>query len=310
MTPVFDSLVPVFLIIGLGWLLKTTQIVEERHWSGLERVTYLVFFPAVIVDTLTSADLSDVPVLGVAGALVSAILVVSVGLIAAQPVLSRFAGIDGPSFTSLFQGSTRWNTFVALAVAGSLYGARGLAVMAVAIAAMVPLLNVLAVSVLTRYAGGTRQGARRILASLAVNPFIWSCALGLILNAIDLTPPKTTATTLKIVGQASLAAGLLVVGAGLDLRRLIAPRFVHVLAIGLKLIVLPLVAIGAAFALGLEGPDLATAAIAASVPTAGASYVLAKQMNGNAALMAEIIVSQTLVALVTMPFIIGLVSKN
>ena len=41
------------------------------------------------------------------------------------PLLERRLGTDGPAFTSLFQGATRWQTFVALAVAGNLYGDSG-----------------------------------------------------------------------------------------------------------------------------------------------------------------------------------------
>src|SRR4051794_21771814 len=157
MASVFASLVPVFLIIATGWLCRITGFVDEKHWVGMERVTYVVFFPALVIDTLARADLASVPVLSVGGALIGSILLMSGGLILARPALQRVLDLDGPSFTSLFQGSTRWNTFVAIAIAGSLFGQRGVTLMAVAIAAMVPLLNVLALYAFVRYAGGPRQ---------------------------------------------------------------------------------------------------------------------------------------------------------
>jgi predicted permease len=46
--------------------------------------------------------------------------------------------------------------------------------------------------------------------------------------------------------------------------------------------------------------------IAASVPSASAAYVLARQMGGNAPLMAEILTIQTLMALISMPVLISL----
>jgi predicted permease len=46
--------------------------------------------------------------------------------------------------------------------------------------------------------------------------------------------------------------------------------------------------------------------IAASVPSASAAYVLARQMGGNAGLMAEILTLQTLLALASMPLLISL----
>jgi malonate transporter and related proteins len=163
MSAILASLIPTFLIIATGWLCRATNFVSEQHWAGLERVTYVIFFPALIIDTLSRADLSSVPVLGVGGALIGAILTMAALVLALRPVLERRLGIDGPSFTSIFQGATRWNTFVGLAVAGSLFGQRGIALIAVAIAAMVPLLNLLAFYVFIRFAGRPRQSPWDIL---------------------------------------------------------------------------------------------------------------------------------------------------
>jgi len=306
MSAVFASLIPTFLIIATGWLCRVTNVVSEQQWTGLERATYLIFFPALIIDTLARADLSSVPVLGVGGALVGSILAMAGLVLALRPLLARRAGIDGPSFTSIFQGSTRWNTFVALAVAGSLFGQRGIALIAVAIAAMVPLLNLLAFYVFIRFAGRPKQSPRAILRSFAVNPFIWSCAIGLTLNLIVPPLPKPVTVYVELLGRAALAAGLLIVGAGLDIRRLAKPGLPHLVTTGLKLVLMPLMAVFLARSAGVRGDDLVVTVIAASVPTASAAYVLARQMGGNAPLMAEILTLQTLLALATMPLMIAL----
>jgi len=306
MSAVFASLVPTFLIIATGWLCRTTSFVGEQQWAGLERATYVIFFPALIVDTLARADLASVPVLGVGGALVGSILLMAGLVLALRPLLTRYAGIDGPSFTSIFQGATRWNTFVALAVAGSLFGQRGIALIAVAIAAMVPLLNLLAFYVFIRFAGRPKQSPRDILLSFAKNPFIWSCTLGLVLNLLLPPLPKPIAVYIDLLGRAALAAGLLIVGAGLDIRRLAKPGLPHVLAAGLKLFLMPVMAVLIARLAGVGGNDLIVTIIAASVPSAAAAYVLARQMGGNAPLMAEILTLQTLLALGSMPLMIAL----
>jgi len=306
MSAVFASLIPTFLIIATGWLCRTTNFLSEQQWAGLERATYVIFFPALIVDTLSRADLTSVPVLGVGGALVGSILLMAGLVLALRPMLGRYAGIDGPSFTSIFQGATRWNTFVALAVAGSLFGQRGIALIAVAIAAMVPLLNLLAFYVFIRFAGRARQSPWEILRSFATNPFIWSCALGLALNLLAPPLPKPIAVYIDMMGRASLAAGLLIVGAGLDIRRLAKPGLPHAVATACKLLLMPIFAMTFAHYAGISGDDMVVTIIAASVPTATAGYVLARQMGGNAPLMAEILTLQTLLALGSMPLLISL----
>ena len=90
------------------------------------------------------ADRRSMPVLGMGSSLVLAILSVAALLLLARPLLAR-AGIDGPAFTSIFQGSVRWNTFVGLALAAGLQGRTGTTLMAIAVASMIPLLNVMCV---------------------------------------------------------------------------------------------------------------------------------------------------------------------
>jgi len=306
MSAILASLIPTFLIIATGWLCRATSFVSESQWAGLERVTYVIFFPALIIDTLSRADLSSVPVLGVGGALVGSILTMAVLVLAIRPVLERRFGIDGPSFTSIFQGATRWNTFVGLAVAGSLFGQRGIALIAVAIAAMVPLLNLLAFYVFIRFAGRPRQSPWDILRSFIANPFIWSCAIGLALNLLAPPLPKPVAGYIDVIGRAALASGLLIVGAGLDIRRLASPGLPHALTAALKLVLMPVMAVTLARFIGVTGDDLVVTVVAASVPSASAAYVLARQMGGNAGLMAEILTLQTLIALISMPLLISL----
>jgi predicted permease len=308
MPSIIDSLVPVFLVIATGWLTRVSGFIADRDWSGLEKVTFYVFFPAIIVDTLARADLRTVPVLGVGAALVGAILTIAAVLLILRRFLQQSIGLDGPGFTSLFQGSTRWNTFVALAAASSLFGARGVTLMAVAIAAMVPLLNTLAIYVLVRFAGGPPQTPRQILRTFMTNPFIWSCAIGLALNVSAVPLPKPVASFVDILGGAALGAGLLIVGAGLDARRLARPQPVHLLSMATKLVMLPLIAVTLAKTLGVDGLDLSVTAIAASVPTASGAYVMARQMGGDAALMAELITIQTVAALITMPVMLALLT--
>jgi len=59
---------------------------------------------------------------------------------------------------------------------------------------------------------------------------------------------------------------------------------------------------------GLTGTSLAVVTACSAVPTSSSAYVLARQMNGDAPLLAQIITLQTILAAVTMPIAIALVA--
>ena len=223
MAVVIAALLPVFLLIVLGFILKRSLMRLETQWHGLERLTYYVLFPVLLVQTLVKADLSKVPVAGVGGALLLSALLMSLLCLALRPLLAR-AGVDGPAFTSIFQGATRWQTYVALAVSSNFYGDTGLALASVAMVAIIPLGNVFSVAVLAHYASPEKQSARAIVMTVIRNPLIWACAIGLAINVLHLPLPTIWHEVADALGRSSLAIGLLVTGAGLHLRRPAAPE--------------------------------------------------------------------------------------
>ncbi len=306
MAVILTALVPVFLIIALGTLLRRILLKDPLHWVGLERLTYFVLFPALLIVSAVKADLTKVNVLAVAATLFGTILVLAAGIFLARHQLMRILKVDGPAFTSLFQGSARWNTYIALAVAGGLYGAEGITVAAVALVALIPVINVMAVLILAHYASDTPPTVRSVFAHLLRNPYIWACIIGGALNYTGFPVPKVVLEFGDILGRASLAVGLLVVGGGLAISQLARPKPIVYVASVLKLLVKPSLAIGFGLLLGLTPIELAVVVITASVPAAPAGYVLARQMGGDAALLAEMLTVQIMAAAVTMPLMVGI----
>ena len=305
MAVVFASLVPVFLLILAGALLHRWLVPEDGHWVGVERLVYYVLFPALLIQTLAGADLAAVPVARMGTALATAILVMTALCLALRIPLARRLNVNGAAFTSIFQGATRWQTFVALAVADNLYGVNGVALAAVAVVAMIPLLNVINVWVLAHYAAPRRPDWREVLRAIVKNPLIWACLIGGALNPVAAFVPAPIGAVVDLLGRSSLPVGLLLVGSGLNAATLMRPRAPAFLATSLKLVVMPAVAVAFGVVLGLRGSSLVVVACCASVPSASNAYVLARQMGGDAPLMAEILTLQTLVAMVTMPVAIA-----
>jgi predicted permease len=307
MVVVIAALLPVFLLIVLGFVLKRSLMRLETQWHGLERLTYYVLFPMLLIQTLVKADLTKVPVAGVGGALLFSVLAMSLLCLALRPLLARVA-VDGPAFTSVFQGATRWQTYVALSVSRNLHGAAGLALASVAMVAIIPMVNVFSVAVLAHYASPEKQSRRAIAMTVVKNPLIWACAIGLFINVIHLPLPKIWHEVADALGSSSLAIGLLVTGAGLRLEGLFRPSVAAATGVILKLVAMPALAIALALWFGISGTSLVIVAVCSAVPTSPSAYVLARQMGGDAPLLAQIITLQTILAAITMPIAIALVA--
>lgn len=305
---VIAALLPVFLLIVIGVILRRTLMRLDTQWHGLERLTYYVLFPMLLIQTLVKADLSKVPVAGVGGALMLSALAVSLLCLALWPLLSR-RGVDGPAFTSIFQGATRWQTYVALSVSRNLFGAAGLALASVAMVAIIPMVNVFSVAVLAHYAAPEKQSTRAIAMTVVKNPLIWACAIGLFINVVHLPLPRIWHDVADALGGSSLAIGLLVTGAGLHLEGLVRPSLAATAGVVLKLAVMPVIGIALAMWFGVAGNDLVIVAVCAAVPTSSSAYVLARQMGGDAPLLAQIITLQTILAAITMPVAIALAAQ-
>jgi predicted permease len=94
----------------------------------------------------------------------------------------------------------------------------------------------------------------------------------------------------------------------LQLKGLFHPSVSATIGVAFKLVLMPVLALGLAVWFGLSGTNLAIVAICAAVPTSPSAYVLARQMGGDAPLLAQIITLQTILAAITMPIVIALVA--
>ena len=174
--------------------------------------------------------------------------------------------------------------------------------------AIIPLVNVFSVAVLAHYASPEKQSVRTIAMTVVRNPLIWACAIGLAINVVHLPLPTIWHEVADALGRSSLAIGLLVTGAGLHLEGLFRPSPGAAVGVFLKLILMPVLAIALALWFGLTGANLVIVAACSAVPASSSGYVMARQMGGDAPLVAQIITLQTIFAAITMPIAIALVA--
>ena len=294
------ALIPILVLILGGYGLRRVRFLPDETWSGMEKLTYFVLLPALLIHTLAKQTLVGTP-------WPSMLLVISGTLIASALVLIVYfrlrASVSPATFTSIFQGGVRFNTYIALSVALGLFGAEGLALGSVAAGFMIVLINVFCISVFVIWGKTSVRGVRPFIREVAGNPLIIGCAIGWFLSLSGLGLPGITEDIFEILGRAALPFGLLAVGAALK------PEMIrgHVKAITLSsLVQFGLKPVTAALLIsitGLSGIAAGVLVIAFMTPTASSSFILARQLGGDAETMVSIITFQTLIAFVVMPVI-------
>jgi len=292
---ILGALGPIFTLILIGFGLRRAGFPGDGFWPAAERFTYFILFPALLIQRLALSRIGDYAVLPVAAVIITLLLTMT----ALVYLLRPWFKVDGPGFTSIYQGAIRFNTYVGLAVALAIFNPEAGAVAALVMAIMIPTINVLCVLVLNLHAGG-KATVGGVVRGLIGNPLILACLAGIGLNLSGIGLPWGSAAVLEILARAALPLGLLAVGAGLRIEGLTRPGLLATVS-GLKLLALPALA---GILCGLVNPGrLETAVLVtfAALPGASTAYILARQLGGDAALMAAIITVETALALLTLP---------
>ncbi len=300
---VLASLLPVFLIIICGYGLKKSKFPGDNFWPGAEQIVYYILFPALLFSSSAGASWEFFSVASMVWAILATMFVMSGLLLLLRPRLTK----KDASFTSIFQGSIRFTSYIGLAAAFSLFGDEGLYLAAVLITVLIPLVNVLSVMVLVRY-GGQKGGWYWIFTTVIKNPLIIACLAGMLVNLLGWQLPAIVENMTTILGRGSLPLGLLAVGGSLDFSSIKKTGLEIVYACLLKLILLPLLMWLTCTLLGVDNLSTAIAVLFAALPGSPLSYVLAKQLGGDTKLMSSIIAVQTGVSMISLPVIIALVT--
>lgn len=301
----FLVLLPVFIVIFLGFGLRRSGVIGQDHWRGIDQICYYVLFPAIIFKEIASADFSTVPVWSMAFAMMAAITTMFALLLAFQRPIRTGLRLNGPQFSSLFQGATRWHTFIALAIIPVYFGQPALALGGLSAAAMTPLLNIVNVWVMSASVSEQKPDARMMVVTIFKNPFVWSSLGGIVWQLLQLPLPALGIQVLDMVGRGALGLALLAVGAGLRIDEAFSAKGPVFVATFLKLLIMPIFMVLWLHIFGVTGQAAAVAILCAAVPTGSGAYVLAKQLGGDAPMIANILTLQVICAAVTIPVVLA-----
>ena len=189
-------ILPNFVLILVGLVLARHFDFGRDFWEGLEKLVYYVLFPALLFRSLA---LARIDFAATAWPIAAALAFTLAGF-----GLSLLAGplfrLDRKLLAAGSQCGYRFNTYVGLAIAGSVYGTQGVALAAILLGVMIPLANVLAVAMLAAH------GKHGFLYELATHPLVVASVVGLAWNALGLPLPSFADQTLNLLAITALPA--------------------------------------------------------------------------------------------------------
>ncbi|MBX3586866.1 MAG: AEC family transporter [Ramlibacter sp.] len=293
-------LIPDFSLILCGYLVCRYTALNRTVWEQVESLVYYFLFPVLLFHSIVKSPLD----LGAASSLIGAGLLMGVTGIALAYSLPHLpligAHIDRRDHAASAQVAFRFNSFIALAMAERLAGARGLLLIAVLIGVCVPLFNVGAVWPMARHA------QRGFLRELVRNPLIVATATGLVANLLGFRIPVWMEPSVSRIGAASLALGLMAAGAGMQFGTLARAKTLAVSVLAIRHFITPLVAFAYARLFRLDPVQTTMLLTFAAMPTASSCYVLAARMGYNGAYVAGLVTLSTLLGMLSLPFALGI----
>ena len=292
-----DVTAPIFLMVLLGWWTGKAGWLDQHFTDVASKIVFTIALPALLFSKISQADLSKVVDFT---QLIYALSATFVGFGACWLIAKkmRLAPEDEGVFV---QGAFRGNLgIVGIALCGSMYGDQGLAVGSILLAFMTMLYNILSVIVLSApHAKAQSVSVKGQLLSIIKNPLILSILAALTISYLGWTLPSIAQKSIDYFSGMTLPLALLCIGASINSKVLRRSGAMSIKASWLKLLVLPFGFTVLAYFVGITGIYLGTLFLMLASPTAAASYVMAKQMHGNAELAASIIAITTAKSVVT-----------
>lgn len=270
---------PILILLALGSVVRRVGLVDASFISQANALVYNIALPVMLFFAISSRPLAEAfdPVLTLTG-LIGTLVLIGILLIVGRLVPEDQRGV-------FVQGSYRGNlAILGVALAVATYGDDVLPLVAVYVAVVTTIYNVVAVWVLNS-TGAMRQIIR--------NPILIGILAGVIAALVKLPVPAILVDTGGYLSAMTLPVALLCIGANLELASLASHKRSILLASFFKLIISPLLLVSMGLLAGLEGTSLGVLFFLAASPTASASYVIARQLTTHGALAAEIIAVTT-----------------
>lgn len=305
MAEILKTILPIFVIIFLGWSLRRLDFMQEGFVKPANRLVYFVAIPAMIFREIAEAELTEHFRLVLVAATLSPLLVVAL----AGLILVRGIRLQRNQVGTFLQCSFHGNLgYIGLAVAFYFLGDEGFTRASILAGFVMLLQNFLAVVALSRFNKKPKQKPSifSLVGRILLNPIIISAMAGMIFSVTRLELPVILDRSLHILSGMALPLALLVIGTSVSFAQMRQQLSVTFAITILKLMLLPALGLTFFHFLGLHRVEYLPALILLASPTATVTYVMASEMAGDADLATAAISVTTLASAVTFTLWLGL----
>lgn len=291
-----NAVLPVAFMMLLGALLKNRNIIREASFKDFNWVVFHICLPVTLFNNIQGMDpamLSDPGIVLFAFAAVVAAAVVSMLLMSRVSISDRQRGV-------VVQAIFRSNfVILGLPIIESIYGPGNTGSVPLLIAFVVPTFNILSVLILQHYSD-IKGDLRRTVKGLLTNPLILAAIIGLAYKFSGIRTPEILTGILNQVVRMTTPLSLLVLGGSFQLVSVRSNAKLLFITTAGRLVIVPLIALSAAIALGYSGVDLAGLLVLFGGPVAIASFSMAMQMGLDDELAAQCVMITTIGVIFTM----------
>jgi predicted permease len=292
MIQIIQIVLPVFIVLWLGWWLKRIELIDSGFIKTANRLIFNVCLPVLLFHKISAADLRSVFSVSHLAVMTGAVLLMFAAGFAAAAVM-RLGNSGGTFAMNTFRANY---AYMGLPVSAYAYGDEGLVIASVLMAFIVPMVNFMSVVALSVSCKEGRS-LKPIVKNTLLNPLAIACVLGIICSLMKIGLPVFIDRSLAIVSGVTLPLALFSVGGSMSREQMKGEFAPAAVSSFLKLIVMPASAFILILLTGMEmSVTSKTLVVMLSAPTATVNYVLAAQMNGDTSLAGSTILISTLLS--------------
>lgn len=292
----FHAIVPLFLIIAVGYTVKRLGWIGPEEVRRFNKVTFYTFMPVMLFYNIYTSDFSHAVrlpyALFVVGMALAMILLAFLITLAAEKTPERRGVMIQAAFRSNF-------VLLGLPIAAELLPEGNLGVTALMVAIVVPIYNMMSVVVLEYFRGG-KPRAGEVLLAVVKNPLILGSVAGLLVQALHITLPEVLVSFAGKMNSAATPLILLLLGASFETREIARYKKELLVCVGLRLVVFPGALLTLSMLMGLRDIEFVTVLAMTAAPTAVNSFNMAQQLGGDSQLAGSAVVVSTAASFFTL----------